>query len=93
MCQGAVTIDKDKVTRNLAYYSVAHASKFVRSGSQRIGSNEPKDLANVAFKTPDGKKVLVVANSGEKVQTFNISFKGKLLSDTIGNGDVATYIW
>jgi len=93
MCQGAVTIDKDKVTRNLAYYSVAHASKFVRPGSQRIASNEPQDLPNVAFKTPDGKKVLIVANSREKAQTFNISFMGKLVSDTIGSGDVATYIW
>nr|WP_068886499.1 glycoside hydrolase family 30 beta sandwich domain-containing protein [Pedobacter panaciterrae] len=93
MCQGAITIDKDKITRNLAYYSVAHASKFVRPGSFRIASNEPKDLSNVAFKTPDGKKVLIIANSGKNAQTFNISFKGNLLIDTIGNGDVATYIW
>nr|WP_294869845.1 glycoside hydrolase family 30 beta sandwich domain-containing protein [uncultured Pedobacter sp.] len=93
MCQGAVTIDQDRVTRNLAYYSVAHASKFVRPGSLRIASSEPKDLYNVAFKTPNGKKVLIVANSGKNVQTFNISFNGKLLSDTIGSGDAATYIW
>lgn len=93
MCQGAVTINQDKVTRNLAYYSVAHASKFVRPGSLRIASSEPKDLSNVAFKTPNGKKVLIVANSGKNAQTFNISFNGKLLSDTLGNGDVATYIW
>jgi len=93
MCQGAVTIDEDKVTRNLAYYSIAHASKFVRPGSLRIASSEPKELSNVAFKTPDGKKVLIVANSGKNAQTFNISFNGKLLSDTIDNGDVATYIW
>ncbi|WP_448104591.1 glycoside hydrolase family 30 protein [Pedobacter panaciterrae] len=93
MCQGAVTIDEDKVTRNLAYYSIAHASKFVRPGSLRIASSEPKELSNVAFKTPDGKKVLIIANSGKNAQTFNISFNGKLLSDTIGNGDVATYIW
>ena len=37
-CQGAVTIDGDKVTRNIAFYSVAHASKFVRPGSVRIAS-------------------------------------------------------
>src|SRR5688572_20489621 len=36
MCQGAVSIDGDTVTRNLAYYSMAHASKFVRPGSVRI---------------------------------------------------------
>lgn len=93
MCQGAITIDGDKVTRNLAYYSVAHASKFVRPGAIRIASNELKDLANVAFKTPDGKHVLIVASSAKDVRTFDIGFKGKLLSCTIGAGDVATYVW
>lgn len=93
MCQGAITIDGDKVTRNLAYYSVAHASKFVRPGAIRIASNETKDLPNVAFKTPDGKTVLIVANSGQDRQSFDISFKGKLLNCVIGRGDVATYVW
>ena len=36
ICQGAVTIDKDSVTNNLAYYAMAHTSKFVRPGSVRI---------------------------------------------------------
>ena len=93
MCQGAVTIYGDKVTRNLAYYSVAHAAKFVRPGSVRIASNETKDLSNVAFKTPDGKTVLIVANNGQDRQSFDISFKGKLLNCAIGRGDVATYVW
>lgn len=93
MCQGAVTIDGDKVTRNLAYYSVAHAAKFVRPGSVRVASNEPKDLANVAFKTPDGRRVLIVANSAAHSQTFNIEYNGKLVNCTIGRGDVATYVW
>jgi glucosylceramidase len=43
MCQGAVTIDGDIVTRNLAYYTIAHASKFVRPGSVRIHSTQKGD--------------------------------------------------
>jgi glucosylceramidase len=43
MCQGAVTLDGDKVTRNVAYYVIAHASRFVPPGSLRIGSTDPKD--------------------------------------------------
>ncbi|RNL54741.1 glucosylceramidase [Pedobacter jejuensis] len=92
-CQGAVTIDKDKVSRNLAYYSVAHASKFVRPGSVRIASNEPSGLSNVAFKTPDGKKILIVANTGSTNTTFNISYNGKIVSTTLEKGSVSTYIW
>lgn len=37
-CQGALTIDGDQVTKNLAYYTIAHASKFVPRGSKRIMS-------------------------------------------------------
>jgi glucosylceramidase len=48
-CLGGITIDGDKVIRNPGYYIVAHASKFIRPGSIRIGSNIPENLNNVAF--------------------------------------------
>jgi len=93
MCQGAVTIDGDHYSRNLAYFSIAHASKFVRPGSVRVASNEPAGLANVAFKTPDGKYVLIVANTGKTAAAFNISLKGKTFAAALDKGEVATYIW
>lgn len=92
-CQGAVTIDKNEVKKNIAYYSVAHASKFVRPGSVRIASNNSDSLPNVAFKTPDGKKVLIVANTGESAQDFNIQYQGKILAVKLDKGSVGTYIW
>jgi len=92
-CQGAVTIDKDSVSRNIAYYSIAHASKFVRPASVRIASNELTDLSNVAFKTPDGKKVLIVANTGKESAFFNIKYNGKTLTAHLDKGAVGTYIW
>ena len=63
MCQGAITIDGNTVSRNVAYYAIAHASKFVRPGSVRIASNNLETLPNVAFQTPDKKTVLIVVNS------------------------------
>ena len=42
-CQGAVTLDGDNVGRNIAYYVIAHASKFIRPGSIRIGSTNKGD--------------------------------------------------
>ena len=93
MCQGAVTIDGDNYSRNLAYYAVAHAAKFVRPGSVRIASNDLPDLANVAFKTPDGKHVLIVANNGKTATDFNIDQNGKILTATLDKGAVATYVW
>jgi glucosylceramidase len=93
MCQGAVTIDKDHITANIAYYSIAHASKFVRPGSVRITSNETDSLSNVAFKTPGGKYVLIVSNNSTSEQRFNIKFKGKIAEAKLDGGDVATYVW
>jgi glucosylceramidase len=92
-CQGAITIDGSNYVRNLAYYVVAHASKFVRPGSVRIASGDLDTLANVAFKTPDGRRVLIVHNSATAAQTFNIGYKGQIAVATLNPGSVATYVW
>ncbi|HUD83755.1 MAG TPA: glycoside hydrolase family 30 beta sandwich domain-containing protein, partial [Candidatus Saccharimonadales bacterium] len=75
-CQGAITIDGNKVTRNAGYYVMAHGAKFVRPGSIRIGSNYLPTLPNVAFKAPDGQKILLVLNNGQSPRTFNIRYRG-----------------
>jgi len=93
MCQGAITIDKDSVSRNLAYYSIAHASKFVRPGSVRIQTNETDSLPNVAFKTPAGKIVLIVANVTKEPQTFAIRYKNNYATVSLQAGSAATYLW
>ena len=94
-CQGAVTIDHDTVTRNLAFYTLAQASKFVRPGSVRIQSvaSLPDALANVAFKATGGKTVLIVANTSATPQSFNIRFHGKLAATSLPAGAVGTYVW
>jgi len=91
-CKGALTIGSS-VTRNVAYYIVAHASKFVPSGSVRIGSNLFSNLQNVAFKTPAGKKVLIVENDGSIATTFNIKFNNKWVVTSLDGGSVGTYTW
>ncbi|SFW86844.1 glycoside hydrolase family 30 protein [Chitinophaga sancti] len=91
-CMGALTISSD-VTRNVAYYIIAHAAKFVKPGSIRIATNVTSQLDNVAFKTPDGKRVLIVINNAGTTQSFNIQFNGKVVTPTLTNGAVGTYIW
>ena len=92
-CLGTITIDGNKITRNPAYYILAHASKFVRPGSVRINSNLPDKLPNVAFQTPDGKKVLIVLNDNKTAQEFSIKFKGKTVTISLESGAVGTYVW
>lgn len=92
-CLGAITVDGNNITRNPAYYIVAHASKFVRPGSVRIASNMPEHLPNVAYKTAQGKTVLIVHNDGEAAQNFSISDHGKTANTSLDAGAVATYVW
>jgi glucosylceramidase len=93
MCQGAITIDGNTVTRNVAYYALAHASRLVRPGSVRIASSGPETLPNVAFDAPEGRKVLIVVNSGGAEQKFEIREGGQAVSATLQAGAVATYTW
>lgn len=91
-CKGAITIISG-VTRNVGYYIVAHASKFVPAGSVRIASNIAGNLNNVAFQRPDGKKVLIVENDGSTAQTFSINFNGRRVTPTLDAGAVGTFVW
>jgi glucosylceramidase len=91
-CKGALTIG-GTVSRNVAYYIIGHASKFVPAGSVRIASNIAGNLQNVAFATPAGRKVLIVENDGTSDTSFNIRFNGKWVSTTLPAGSVGTYIW
>lgn len=92
-CKGAVTISGSAFSRNVSYYIIAHASKFVPSGSVRISSNLVANLPNVAFKTPAGKKVLIVLNESGTGQGFNIRYKGKWVFTSLAAGAVGTYVW
>ena len=93
-CEGAVTINASSlVTRNVSYYIIGHASKFVPAGSVRIGSYITSGLQNVAFQTPAGKKVLIVLNDSDAEQTFNIQYKGRKVTPSLSSGAVGTFIW
>jgi glucosylceramidase len=91
-CKGAITIGSS-ITRNVSYYIIAHVSKFVPPGSVRIWSGLTGNLNNVAFKTPEGKKVLVVENDGATNAEFAISYKGQHAKTSLPAGAVATYVW
>ena len=91
-CLGALTIAPG-VSRNVAYYVIGHASKFVPTGSVRIASNNLSTLPNVAFKTPAGKKVLIVMNTSATEQHFQIKDAGKFQRISLVAGAAATLVW
>ena len=94
ICQGAVTIDGDTVTRNAGYYTLAQVSRFVTPGSRRIDSTNPdRDIANAAWITPDGRTVLVVANQGVRKTSFAVAADGRIFETSLPAGGAATYVW
>ncbi len=92
-CKGALTINASVVTRNVGYYIIAHASKFIPAGSVRIASTTGVSLHSVAFVRPDGKKVLIVLNDSGSSTSFNIKYKGKWVATELPGATVGTYIW
>ena len=93
VCKGALTISGSVITKNVAYYIIGHASKFVPVGSTRISSTVFGNLYTVAFKRPDGKKALIVLNEGASAQLFNIKYKSKWVATSLDAGAVGTYVW
>jgi glucosylceramidase len=97
-CLGALTVASNgSVTRNVAYYIVAHMSKFVRPGAVRSAStSSARDLTCAGFVNSaenGGAKVLVVYNNGQRNTTFNIKYQGKTATVTLNKKSVGSYVW
>jgi glucosylceramidase len=75
-CRGVVTIDPatGAITRNVEYYALGHASRFVLPGAYRIGlGKRGEGVEAAAFVNPDGSRVAVLhRNSGEGPVTISI---------------------
>lgn len=94
-CRGVVTVDPatGDITRNVEYYVLGHASRFVLPGAWRVGI--AKHSANVeaaSFLNPDGSRVAIVhRKSGSGPVTFAID--GERYSASLPEGSVATLRW
>ncbi len=94
ICEGAITIDGDTVTRNLAFYTVGQVSRFVRPGAFRINTTGAGAApAHVAFLNADGSTVLLVSNTTDASQHFAIRSNGEIADADLPAGAVATYVW
>jgi glucosylceramidase len=96
-CRGVITINSGTgfVTRNVEYYSLAHASQFVKPGAHRIASTtNVGGLQSVAFKNADdGSKVLIVLNTAPAEVNFAVHFAGKSIHYALPAGAVVTLRW
>ncbi|UOQ68558.1 glycoside hydrolase family 30 protein [Hymenobacter volaticus] len=75
------------------YYYIGHFSKFIRPGARRIASTTNRDwLQTTAFQNADGKVAVVVMNSGDKKQEFQLWMKGQAAPAVSLPHSISTYV-
>lgn len=98
-CRGLITVDHSHtpstVTRNIDYYAMGQASRFVRPGATRIASNnlEQDQLYSVAFQNTDGSIALIVLNDQTQAVPFDLKWHDLFLATTAPAGSLTTYLW
>lgn len=95
-CRGVVRIDSTNgnVTYNVEYYVLGHASKFVAPGALRIDSSSyANGVETVAFRNPDGSKVLIALNASAASAGLKVRWAGQAFLTNLPAGAVATFKW
>jgi glucosylceramidase len=95
-CRGVVTIDSKtgEISRNVEYYALSHASRFVRPGAHRIASTSGVGgLDTAAFRNKDGSTALLVANPAMEAKSFTVRLDGQGFHYTLPARSVATFAW
>lgn len=95
-CRGVLTIDSRSgvVSRNVEYYALAHAGRFVPPGARRIASTTgAAGLETVAFRNLDASTVLIVVNPSATAMTFTVRDGGRRFESRIPGASVATLRW
>jgi glucosylceramidase len=95
-CFGTVRIDQADGTVVLEpeYYSLGHASKFVRRGARRVASTSiGGGVETVAFENPDGSHVLVVWNPPGGERSFRVCEGDRSFEHTLPPSAAATFRW
>lgn len=98
-CTGLLTLLPDGTVRTDAeYYTIGHLSKFVRPGAVRIASTSfgttgwNGQVADVAFRNPDGTTVIVAHNENDDPRTFAVAVGARMLEYTLPGGALATFV-
>ena len=95
-CRGVVTLDPatGRIERNVEYYVLGHAAKFVRPEAVRIASDTfPGRLESVAFRNPDGSIALILFNPRGTGQPLEVRWRGQGAQYILPAGSVATLVW
>lgn len=94
-CRGVVTIDPatGAITRNVEYYVLGHASRFVLPGAYRVATTKRGEAVQAAaFVNPDGSRVAILYRK-TGTGSVTIALDGERYSVALPAGSVATLRW
>jgi glucosylceramidase len=97
-CIGLVTVHREdsragQVDYTIEYYTMGHLTKFVRPGAYRIASTKAGKVLDVAFKNPDGSKVLIAYNDSSGPRTVTVRWRSESFRYRIPAGAGVTFAW
>ncbi len=107
-CTGLVTVDEHTgaVSFGPAYFQIGQASAFVQPGARRIRSEHfvfydylppvrtiTDGLDDVAFKNPDGSKVVVAYDNSSSPIRFGVQWQGRSFTYTLAPKAMVTFVW
>jgi glucosylceramidase len=91
-----ITIDPatGAITRNVEYYVLGHASRFVLPGAYRVATvKRDPGLEAAAFVNGDGSRVVIVHRNKGDGGPVTIAIDGGRYSVPLAAGSVATLRW
>ncbi|MBN1894806.1 carbohydrate-binding protein [bacterium] len=93
-CLGAITVTGvGSYERNVSYYVIGQASRFIKNGAVRIASTcSARYMPLSAFKNPDGSVVLLLINNA-KATSIRVSRGASSFAYPIPGNTAATLMW
>lgn len=94
-CGGMVTIHSQtrEITRSGQYWAFTHFSRNIQRGARRFESsaNLP-GVEHVAFENPDGRKVVLLTNTGDAT-TITLKLADKITNVLLAKNSLNTLLW
>ena len=94
-CRGVITIDPatGAITRNVEYYVLGHASRYVLPGAWRVATTKRAEgLDSAAFLNRDGSRVAILHRTAGDAP-ISLAIDGQRFLVPLPNGAVATLRW
>jgi glucosylceramidase len=96
-CRGVITVPSSGQIhhKNVEYYLLGHAAKFIQYDAQRIETPNTRSngISQVAYLNPNGSKVLLAFNHKDTSQKIQVIQSDRVFTYTLEAGSLVTFIW